>query len=514
MAVCRFFDGTITPVQLPPWPDMLNGPPDGPGWDNPDDPFGHNPTATGGNNTYYTSFVTTVSATGATVTTVSFPTVVASTTVRCPPESTVAFQTPKTTLRLQCAQDKTFSYGFTCPGTKVITFLGPSLGAYTADCSLVTTFPTSTQDTTTSSSDTEVPVWTTFPPGDIDPITTPVPKAKHTDDGIVVPCSIWFFNLCPKIKGNQIQGWRLKLPPGIIGPGPPPLKPTPYITVHNTLPPWPKITVFPGQDPEIPEEPEKCEEESAEVCGTVTLTITSTVDKDNTKTITTSTTDCETVFGCEVTDSDSNESSTSTKQCKPTATPDTKCGDNILVFLEDEGQVGDVLTILQPYSGKYKQVASSKLTSYIFVESADPETVQKLRDSTYVSAVNYDEPDDDDDGDTPFGPFGSQRQDADFVQTVDEETEGNLTRRADESGRAVTKATHPSIISLARSFVWRSEKSDSYEGEGKDEPYVMHWDPSGGYDSDNNAPWTVFVAGEDGAAPKGHPVSFVISNRI
>lgn len=86
---------------------------------------------------------------------------------------------------------------------------------------------------------------------------------------------------------------------------------------------------------------------------------------------------------------------TTVKTCEPTTTPDTKGGEDILVFFEDGSQLGDVLTILEPYSGEYNQVASRDLTSYIWVPSADPDTVQRLKDSPYVSAVHPDESDGD-----------------------------------------------------------------------------------------------------------------------
>ena len=94
-------------------------------------------------------------------------------------------------------------------------------------------------------------------------------------------------------------------------------------------------------------------------------------------------------------DQPEEELSTTSKTCEPTGTLDTKGGEDILVFLEDASQLGDILTILEPYSGEYNQVASQDLTSYIWVPSVDPDTVQRLKDSPYVSAVHPDESDGD-----------------------------------------------------------------------------------------------------------------------
>lgn len=98
--------------------------------------------------------------------------------------------------------------------------------------------------------------------------------------------------------------------------------------------------------------------------------------------------DSETVTYLEIT-----KPSATTKTYEPTATPDTKGVKDILVFLKDCSQLGDVLTILQPYGGKYNRIASKDLTAYIWVPSADPDTVQRLRDSPYVDTVEPDEPD-------------------------------------------------------------------------------------------------------------------------
>lgn len=138
--------GTTTrTVTLPPWPAVTRGPPEGPGWGNTAD---DSDSATG---VYHTPFVTTITASEPMVTTISFPRTVSPITIACPPDSTVAFNTPKTTYTTYCNDPTSWTFAFSCPATKIVTFLGPSAGVFTADCTLTTVFspPTTSPPTTT-----------------------------------------------------------------------------------------------------------------------------------------------------------------------------------------------------------------------------------------------------------------------------------------------------------------------------------------------------------------------------
>lgn len=177
---------TSRTLELPPWPEILKGPPNGPGWGNPTDPwavtgqggfgFGGGPTVTnvgtgtdsgfplGATSTYYTQYRTTVTATGPTVTTLVPPTTVSAMTVSCPPDSAITFSTPKITISTDCSTPTVWTIPFSCPTTKVVTFLAASIGAFTFDCTVVTSWsPPSTVSTTSSASPTTtpLPVWTT-----------------------------------------------------------------------------------------------------------------------------------------------------------------------------------------------------------------------------------------------------------------------------------------------------------------------------------------------------------------
>lgn len=188
---------TMRTATLAPWPQVTLGP------DN--DRSTH---AGGGPVTYHTPVFTSISAAGPTVTTVVFPPVVATTTIACPTQTAVQFATPQTRYTTSCAGAAPLTIGFTCV-SKVVTFLGPSGGALTQDCtyvgpSTITTptpivpvggggkrKPTTTGPTTT----TPLVVYKTWPPGDIVTVTTDVPKPKETDGGYVLPCNLWFLNV-------------------------------------------------------------------------------------------------------------------------------------------------------------------------------------------------------------------------------------------------------------------------------------------------------------------------------
>lgn len=194
-------------LTLPPWPGLFNGPPGG----------SNNPSETGQQNSgvFQTSFVTTVTATAATVTTIQLPANVSPIVYSCPPDTTIAFNTPRTTITTTCNSAETKTLAFTCPPTRIATFLGPSTGVFTVDCTLVTSFPVVTggpvipgdpdpddEPTTTPTTTPTLPVWTTWP-GELVPVETGVPEGEDDDDdddgfGIITPCKLWFFSVSPR----------------------------------------------------------------------------------------------------------------------------------------------------------------------------------------------------------------------------------------------------------------------------------------------------------------------------
>lgn len=154
------------------------------------------------------------------------------------------------------------------------------------------------------------PVPIPWPPGTIIPVTDiNIPKVKGSHRA---SCKIWFFNICilwDELKIN-VSFWDFTFPPGIIGPGPPPisfLKLPPgwsFGKITPTLPPWPRMTIGPdGAFPPEPPKPEGCEPTTAK------LTIESTSYGTTTTRGTVSTTATQTfsrefpLVGCSVKDS-------------------------------------------------------------------------------------------------------------------------------------------------------------------------------------------------------------------
>lgn len=141
----------------------------------------------------------------------------------------------------------------------------------------------------TSSTSILLPVWTTWPPAIVVPVTEDVIEPVETEDeygrGTKLPCNLWFFNLCTE----NIRGWEWVFPIGIVGPGPPPRS---YFDLGEwdfpePLPPWPKITIGADHVPTYTEQ-QSCETISASICststsyglsvsGTATVTTTSNV---------------------------------------------------------------------------------------------------------------------------------------------------------------------------------------------------------------------------------------------
>lgn len=149
--------GTTTRnLTLPPWPKVSQGPADGPGWtmsDDPFDPFDVPPAPQGSGNTspthtssktftFFTPFSTKISAARPTVTTIHLPpTPISPKTFTFPPATALTFATPRTTLTLDPHWHTTFTLGYTCPPSFVLTLLYPWEGFVSADCSIPTSWP-------------------------------------------------------------------------------------------------------------------------------------------------------------------------------------------------------------------------------------------------------------------------------------------------------------------------------------------------------------------------------------
>lgn len=265
---------TTRVIPLPPWPLINQGPA---GTEVVTDPGSDlvgatSPGVLGSSTTYYTPLSSIVTAPGATVTTITFPASVGATTISCPAATQVAFATPAITVSTTCTQSAQLTFNFACPTTKVVTFLASTAGVFVSvDCSLITFWSTGQDSTSTTDS---LPVFATWPLyGSIVPLATTIDQPQPTDDGVIVPCNAWFFFICISWGELNVGSWHWILPPGIYGPGPPPISiiqwPT-GVDINGNLPNWPKITI--GTDNQITtDEEDECETQTAEACTTTTF---------------------------------------------------------------------------------------------------------------------------------------------------------------------------------------------------------------------------------------------------
>ena len=214
---------TSRTIDLPPWPAITNGPPDHwPSFVGPWAPPHTGPDAGAVNGTLLVPFVTPwatpVVATGPTTITITAPPTVSPITLSCPRSSVYSFKTPAMQVTLPCPWITTFH--FTCPTTTtVVTFQAATSTDITVACTTMVGIPVGTPSTgTTEATTTPLPVWKTWPPAAIYPITTKVDEPKPKDDGADVPCDLWFFWICISWRDINIKGWHWVLPPGIYPP--------------------------------------------------------------------------------------------------------------------------------------------------------------------------------------------------------------------------------------------------------------------------------------------------------
>ncbi|OHW93690.1 glucan-beta-glucosidase [Colletotrichum incanum] len=299
---------TTRTVSLPPWP-LING---GPSTDYTDPgtlppPSGSGlPTST----TYFTPISSTITVPSATVTTVTFPGSIGAITIDCPATTSIAFATPKVVVATTCTTNLDLTLNFACPTTRILTFLGPATAVASVDCSLVTAWKTGSTTT-----DEPLPVYTSWPrSGSIIPEEEEIDEPEPDDDGVHVPCATWFFFFCISWGETRVRSWYWILPPGIYGPGPPPINiihPPPGVTIRGNLPNWPRITI--GKDHRLTTESEpECETQTAEACTTTNYVSDGTT--------TSSTTLCETITGCSISVSESTTEVIGTQTPAPVGT--------------------------------------------------------------------------------------------------------------------------------------------------------------------------------------------------
>ncbi|KAI1812912.1 pectin lyase fold/virulence factor [Poronia punctata] len=285
---------TTRTITLPPWPQIVGGEPIG--FTDPGTLPSSSSTGLATSTTYYTPIRSTITVPGATVTTVTFPGSTDAITIECPATTSIVFATPPIAVATTCTDSVDLTLSFACPTTRVFTFLGPATAVATVDCSLVTAWKTGSSSTVVA-----LPTYTDWPGYvRIEPSDEEIDEPEPDDDGVRVPCTAWFFIFCISWGDIHVRSWHWILPPGIYGPGPPPINlihPPPGVQIRGPLPPWPRITI--GRDHRITTESEpECETETAEAC--------TTTDFVSGGTTTSSTTLCETITGCSISVSDSS----------------------------------------------------------------------------------------------------------------------------------------------------------------------------------------------------------------
>jgi GH18 family chitinase len=323
--------------------------------------------------------------------------------------------------------------------------------------------PTETHETISG-----LPVYTKWPEFKIEPIKEEIKEPTPDDDGFKTPCELWFFQLC--FPGFKSLKW--KIGPGILPPGPPPPGPifltnlpVPAVTHPTPYPPWPPITVGLDHKPTYSEKPE-CETETASICWTTT-TLSPTVIGPVTSTVTKSESECNTIYGCSVTDKD-NEF-TKTKTCsRPTSAPNrhvarelekkqadpiphSGCYPDAIVLPIDLYQDGAPLSSMLDADGKhYKEITTRNaddtkdLYVYWWIPNMDPSTASKIESQRYgffkLDLI------------TPL----AELQDGSKVNSknITEDTR-HLFMRQDLDVPRWTESWAPSQITLPKGGVWR-----------------------------------------------------------
>ncbi|KAK4455350.1 hypothetical protein QBC34DRAFT_340767 [Podospora aff. communis PSN243] len=144
---------TARTLTLPPWPAIINGPPNK--WASRPGPWVANPTSQAGTSGGPFTMVTTVVAGAPTTRVVTWSTPPSS-VVTCPP-STFALQNPATTLTLgSCTGRATIRWS--CPPATTVTFAAPSTATLTARCTPFVTAQASNTPTTPTPPRTTPPI--------------------------------------------------------------------------------------------------------------------------------------------------------------------------------------------------------------------------------------------------------------------------------------------------------------------------------------------------------------------
>lgn len=159
------------------------------------------------------------------------------------------------------------------------------------------------------------------------------------------------------------------------------------------LPPWPEITILPGGQISYDSDPKSCTTKSASICSTTTFYSATIKGTATVTTFTSTSATCATVFGCDVTNSNTATKTVSASGCPatPTGIPPAGCPQNAFVYPKNPYDVGEIPTILQKYASTYEvlDVPSSSYIVLYWVPLLDQQTLENLQASSDVDGAYY-----------------------------------------------------------------------------------------------------------------------------
>ncbi|KOS36475.1 hypothetical protein ACN38_g12783 [Penicillium nordicum] len=281
---------------------------------------------------------------------------------------------------------------------------------------------------------------------------------------------------------GRFKSIRWTLPPGIYPPGPPPpdiLGPpgNSVWSIQPPLPPWPPLTV--GRDDKLTYSNEpSCQIESAELCST-TVSKSETLVGTITSTVTATSSACETVYGCSLTDSGSTKTTTASV-CEPTSgsggeyqPPAAGCPAPAIVYPKDPENVGSIPSLLQGYKD-YVEVGltTERWVAFYWIPMLGQDTMDALRQSPDVEYAYYYE---ETNYNTGF-PFEEEETPQDWNLPLSPDHSDELREKFDtlndtmqhdkrQTGSSMSRNTPfwaQSQVSLAKDDVWLAPGGDSY----------------------------------------------------
>ncbi|ODH20229.1 hypothetical protein ACO22_05936 [Paracoccidioides brasiliensis] len=254
-------------------------------------------------------------------------------------------------------------------------------------------------------------------------------------------------------------------------------------------------------------EPTKCEKKSASICATTVFKATTTRGTITSTSSSTSST-CDTIYGCSASDWDTTTTRTKPDNCpSPTAKPGQAaarppippwgCPANALVYPSDMDDVRHIRELLAKYKDKYVEVKSEALhfTVFFWVPYLDQETMNTLVESPDVADAFYYEHRPDNDG-ILTDLRGRVRDISYNVDAIKSHGQGGVNHSNDSvvaQGNGNVDQLMPSAlitresnyiwdlsqISMPRGMIWKDPYSATLSANGQ---FMFHYDRISGED--------------------------------